>query len=119
MLTQVYEGEQTRTLDDYLLGKSEFDVNVVTALITMYVQYGVVNIARVVFDKMPNGDKLSWLAMISGYETCLMPQKAIEIFKIMKAQNIMPDEITIASVLSAYSCLCNLDMVIVREPVSS
>jgi len=67
MLTQVYEGKRTRTLDNNLLGRFESNVNVVNALITMYVQYGDVNIARVVFDKMPNRDKFSWNAMISWY----------------------------------------------------
>ncbi|KAG5000822.1 hypothetical protein JHK87_021894 [Glycine soja] len=66
--------------------------------------------AETVFSRMECRDVVLWTAMISGYENCLMPQKAIETFKMMNAQSIMPDEITIAIVLSACSCLCNLDM---------
>ena len=78
----------------------------------MLTQYRATNIAWVVFDKIPNRDKLSWPTMISSYVTCLLPHKAIETFKLMKAQNIMSDEITIPIILSAYCCLCNLVMVI-------
>ena len=62
------------------------------------------------FDKMPNRDKISWITMIFAYENCLMPQKTIDTFKMMKAQSIMPKEITIAIAFSACSCLCNLDI---------
>ena len=69
-----------------------------------------VHVIRLMFDKMPNRDKISWITMIFAYENCLMPQKTIDTFKMMKAQSIMPKEITIAIAFSACSCLCNLDI---------
>lgn len=45
----------------------ETDVSAVNALITMYVKCSHVNSARLLFDKMPQRDIISWNAMISGY----------------------------------------------------
>ena len=56
-----------KTHDNNLLGQFESDVNVVNALIIMYVQCGNINTARLVFDKMPNQDRTLWSALISSY----------------------------------------------------
>ena len=45
----------------------ESDVDVVNALITMYVKGGDAQSARLMFNRMPRRDRISWNAMISGY----------------------------------------------------
>ncbi|RZB97992.1 Pentatricopeptide repeat-containing protein, chloroplastic [Glycine soja] len=100
-----------RQIHGYIL-RTEFgkDLSIHNSLILMYLFVELIEEAETVFSRMECRDVVLWTAMISGYENCLMPQKAIETFKMMNAQSIMPDEITIAIVLSACSCLCNLDM---------
>ncbi|KAJ0075257.1 hypothetical protein Patl1_34342 [Pistacia atlantica] len=124
----------------------EADVDVVNALITMYVKCGDLGGARLVFGGMPRRDRISWNAMISGYfenEECveglrlfvmmreglvdpdcmtmssvisafyennMLPDKAVETYEMMDAEGVVPDEITIATVLSACTCLGNLDL---------
>ncbi|KAJ6711743.1 hypothetical protein OIU79_008053 [Salix purpurea] len=44
----------------------EMDVDVVNALIAMYMKCADIVSARTLFDKMPNRDRISWNAMISG-----------------------------------------------------
>lgn len=86
------------------------DPSVHNSLIQMYSSVGLIEEAEMVFYHTECRDVVSWTAMISGYENSLMPQKALETYEMMAAQGIMPDEITIASALSACSCLCHLDM---------
>ena len=45
----------------------ELDVDVVNALITMYVKCGDVQSARLMFDRMPRRGRISWNAMILLY----------------------------------------------------
>ncbi|KAL9276095.1 hypothetical protein ACSQ67_026361 [Phaseolus vulgaris] len=86
------------------------DPSVQNSLIQMYSSVGHIQEAETVFSRTEYRDVVSWTAMISGYENCLMPQKALETYKIMEAEGIMPNEITIATALSTCSSICNLDM---------
>ncbi|TKY64528.1 Pentatricopeptide repeat-containing protein [Spatholobus suberectus] len=99
-----------REIHGYVL-RTEFgrDPSVHNSLIQMYSSVGLIEEAETVFSRTECRDVVSWTAMISGYENSLMPQKALETYKMMEAEGIMPDEITIAIALSACSCLCHLD----------
>ena len=80
----------------------ESDVDVVNALITMYVKCGDVQSARLVFDRMPRRDRISWNAMISGYfenGECL---EGLRLFFSMRELSVNPDLITMTSVISAH-----------------
>lgn len=92
--------------------RTEFakEPSVYTSLIQMYSSVGLVEEAEKVFSQTECRDVVSWTAMISGYENNLMHRKAVETYKMMELEGIVPDEITIAVVLSACSCLCDLDM---------
>ncbi|PNT43876.1 hypothetical protein POPTR_003G058700v4 [Populus trichocarpa] len=83
----------------------DMDVDVVNALITMYVKCGDVVSARMLFDKMPTRDRISWNAMISGYfenDECL---EGLELFFRMRELSIDPDLMTMTSVISACELL--------------
>ncbi|CAI9786019.1 unnamed protein product [Fraxinus pennsylvanica] len=56
------------------------------------------------------GVKLHELAKRTGYEDNGFPDKAVETYKMMELEGVMPDEITMASVLSACASLGLLDM---------
>jgi len=86
------------------------DPSVYNSLIQMYSSVGLVEEAEKVFSQTECRDVVTWTAMISGYDNNLMHQKALETYKMMEAEGIIPDEITIGVVLSACSCLCDLDM---------
>lgn len=92
--------------------KKKFDVavSVNNSLIQMYASFGSLNEAEKVFSRIETKDVVSWTAMISGYEKNGSPDKALKVFEQMEQNDVIPDEIAIASVLSACSCLGCLDM---------
>ncbi|PIA65411.1 hypothetical protein AQUCO_00100714v1 [Aquilegia coerulea] len=100
-----------RELHGYVI-KTEFsvDVSVNNSLIQMYSSLGKLVEAEKVFSKMGLRDVVSWTAMISGYEKNGLPSKAVEVYKEMELKGVMPDEITLASVLSACASLGELDI---------
>ncbi|GAB4842036.1 Pentatricopeptide repeat-containing protein At1g15510, chloroplastic [Ancistrocladus abbreviatus] len=86
------------------------EVSVSNSLMQMYSSAGNWSEAERVFSGMESRDVVSWTSMISGYEDNGLPEKAVEAYKLMEVEGIMPDEITIASVLSACASLGLLDM---------
>ncbi|EEF44717.1 pentatricopeptide repeat-containing protein, putative [Ricinus communis] len=86
------------------------DVSVHSLLIQMYASLGYWKEAEKVFSETECRDVVSWTAMISGYEGNLMHDKALETYKNMELAGIVPDEITIACVLSACASLGQLDL---------
>uniref|UniRef100_A0A2P2P0U3 DYW domain-containing protein n=1 Tax=Rhizophora mucronata TaxID=61149 RepID=A0A2P2P0U3_RHIMU len=104
------DGKLGRELHGYMM-RTEYggDVSVFNSLIQMYSSLGCLEEAEKVFSRMESRDVVSWTAMISGYENNFLPGKALETYKIMESEGIMPDEVTIASVLSACACLGQLD----------
>nr|POF20544.1 pentatricopeptide repeat-containing protein, chloroplastic [Quercus suber] len=92
--------------------RTEFgaDVSVYNSLIQMYSSVGHWDEAEKVFSRMEYKDVVSWTAMISAYENNKLPAKALETYKLMELEGVLPDEITLSSVLSACACLGHLDM---------
>lgn len=92
--------------------KTEFgaDVSVHNSLIQLYWSVDNSGEAEKVFTRIEFKDVVSWTAMISGYENNGLPDKAVETFKMMEVEGVVPDEITIASVLSACASLGLLNM---------
>lgn len=79
----------------------EVDVDVINALITMYVKCGNLRNACALFDRMPRKDRITWNAMISGYfknGECL---EGLRLFFRMREQSIYPDWMTMTSVIAA------------------
>uniref|UniRef100_A0A1J3E467 Pentatricopeptide repeat-containing protein, chloroplastic n=1 Tax=Noccaea caerulescens TaxID=107243 RepID=A0A1J3E467_NOCCA len=83
----------------------ELDIDVVNALITMYVKCGDVKSARLLFDRMPRRDIISWNAMISGYFENGMCHEGLELFFAMRGLSVDPDLMTMTSVISACELL--------------
>ncbi|GMH20041.1 hypothetical protein Nepgr_021882 [Nepenthes gracilis] len=74
---------------------------VATALMEMFVKCGAVDEARQEFDRMNKRDIVTWGAMIAGYAQNGRPSDALELFECMKHEQIRPNDVTIASVLTA------------------
>ncbi|KAK4476495.1 hypothetical protein RD792_015649 [Penstemon davidsonii] len=86
------------------------DESVHNSLIQMYSSFGKWEDAEKVFDRIECKDVVSWTSMISGYNNNGLAEKAIETYKMMELEGVVPDEITIASVLSACASLGFLDI---------
>lgn len=109
-----------QSLGDQRLGKAiqgyamraegGMDVSVDNALVQMYSSVGNWEEAEKVFTRIESKDVVSWTSMISGYENNGMPEKAVETYEMMELEGIRPDEITLASILSACASLGLLDM---------
>ncbi|KAK9266299.1 hypothetical protein L1049_001821 [Liquidambar formosana] len=105
------DGRLGREIHGYVI-KTEFGVeaSVHNSLIQMYSSVGYWEAAEKAFSRMDYKDLVSWTAMISGYENNGLPVEAVETYRKMELEGIMPDEIAIASVLSACACLGLLDV---------
>ncbi|KAL3511141.1 hypothetical protein ACH5RR_030542 [Cinchona calisaya] len=86
--------------------------NVVTwnAMIMGYSKAGDLDAAMKLFDKMPRRDVVSWTSIIVGYSQAKRFFDAIRIFQEMMAAKVKPDEVTVASVLSASAHLGMLNV---------
>ncbi|KAJ7962912.1 Pentatricopeptide repeat-containing protein [Quillaja saponaria] len=100
-----------REIHGYVL-RTEFgnDVSVSNSLIQLYAGIRHIGDAEKVFSQLECKDVVSWTGMISGYMNNVLPDKAVETYNMMQLEGIMPDEITLASVLCACSSLGNLDL---------
>ncbi|XVE54382.1 hypothetical protein DITRI_Ditri03aG0076300 [Diplodiscus trichospermus] len=80
-----------------------------TALITGYVSIGCMENARELFDEIPIRDVVSWNAMIAGYVQTGQHEEALAFFKEMIGANVVPNESTLVTVLSACAQSGSLD----------
>lgn len=81
------------------------DVYMGSALIDMYSKCGSVACAQRVFDRMSERNRVSWNSMITCYEQNGPASEALEVFVKMMDCGIEPDEVTLASVVSACASL--------------
>lgn len=82
----------------------ELDVFVQNALISMYSQCGLVDVARKLFDEMPKyiRDVVTWNSMISGFIQAGSVDNALTVFDVMLRENdVKPNGVSFASVLTA------------------
>lgn len=79
------------------------DVLVLTALLTMYAKCGAMDLAKIVFDEMPDKTVVSWNSMIMGYGMHGHVDKALETFSEMEKSGQIPNGATFICILSACS----------------
>ncbi|KAK9124658.1 hypothetical protein Sjap_014260 [Stephania japonica] len=96
-----------RYVEEMGMGRNVF---VATSLVDMYSKFGRMDKARVVFDKMPEKDVVTWSAMIGGYASNGLPKEALELFFQMRREKVKPDCFTIVGVLSACARLGTLEV---------
>lgn len=72
-------------------------------MIAGYVKFGYLNNAWELFDKMPHRGCVSYTTMIMGLAHNNCWREAIEVFRNMKYAGVALNEVTLASVISAYS----------------
>ncbi|XP_065860540.1 pentatricopeptide repeat-containing protein At2g03380, mitochondrial [Euphorbia lathyris] len=82
----------------------------VTDLLDMYSKCGVIRDAKLIFDELSSIDLVSWTAMISGYVHKGLSYEALKLFVDKKWVDILPNDVTITSVLSACAQLGYLNL---------
>ncbi|KAK9164100.1 hypothetical protein Syun_005002 [Stephania yunnanensis] len=82
-----------------------FDVHMGSALIDMYSKCGSVLEAEMVFEGMNEKNIVTWNSLITCYEQNGPASKALELFVGMMDLGFKPDEVTLASVVSACATL--------------
>ncbi|KAJ1392783.1 Tetratricopeptide-like helical domain superfamily [Sesbania bispinosa] len=83
--------------------KKRFTTNlcVNNALVDMYAKAGALKEARKQFEHMKHRDNISWNAIIVGYVQEEEEIDAFNLFRKMNLHGIVPDEVSLASILSA------------------
>ncbi|XP_062211142.1 pentatricopeptide repeat-containing protein At5g19020, mitochondrial-like [Phragmites australis] len=79
------------------------------ALLAGLLRNDLMHDARQLFDDMPERDIISWSTLISGYVQIGRPDMALQLFFSMLSTNVEPNEITLASALSAVADSGTLD----------
>ncbi|XP_010276178.1 PREDICTED: putative pentatricopeptide repeat-containing protein At3g11460 [Nelumbo nucifera] len=77
------------------------DPSVGNCLLTMYVRCGSVDVARKLFDAMPEKGLITWNAMISGYAQNGLASHVLDLYHKMESVGMDPDPVTFVSVLSS------------------
>ncbi|GMH22470.1 hypothetical protein Nepgr_024313 [Nepenthes gracilis] len=80
-------------------------ISVGTAFLQMYAKFGMVDLARTLFNDLNTIDLIAWSAMISVYAKSEQPCGALDVFKQMQLANQKPNEITFVSLLQACSAI--------------
>ncbi|KAL3635572.1 hypothetical protein CASFOL_020119 [Castilleja foliolosa] len=90
--------------------KKEFGVNlyVQNALVDMYAKCGALLNARRLFERIGKRDNVSWNAIIVGYVQEEDEKEAFFMFRRMISAGFAPDEVSLASILSATANLQDL-----------
>ncbi|XP_022749405.1 pentatricopeptide repeat-containing protein At3g09040, mitochondrial isoform X2 [Durio zibethinus] len=91
--------------------KNKFASNlfVANALVDMYAKSGALNEARHQFEAIKNRDNVSWNAIIVGYVQEENEIEAFNMFQRMISYGFVPDEVSLASILSACANVKSLE----------
>lgn len=87
----------------------ESQIYIMTALVDMYAKCGSLVDARKGFDYLKEPDIVLWTSMIGGYVQNGENETALTLYCRMQMEGIMPNELTMASVLRACSSLAALE----------
>lgn len=92
----------------------ESDIFVANALITFYSRCDELVLARIMFDRMPGRDIVSWNAMLAGYSQAGLYEECKKLFKAMLSSvELKPNALTAVSVLQA--CAQSNDLIFGME----
>lgn len=79
-------------------------------MVNFYAKCEEIKFARNVFDEIPVRNVIAWSSMISGYSRVEMFNEALSLFREMQKAGVVPDEVTMVSVISACAASGALDV---------
>ncbi|CAH8374985.1 unnamed protein product [Eruca vesicaria subsp. sativa] len=74
-------------------------------LVDASLKCGEIGYARKVFDEMPERHIVTWNSLISWFIKCRRSKEAVEMYRLMIMNSVLPDEYTLSSVFKAFSDL--------------
>lgn len=77
------------------------DLNVATALTSMYANSGLIDLGRQVFCQVPKKDVVLWNCLIAGYARNGMLQDSLALLQLMKHEQIKANSSTLVVLISA------------------
>ncbi|RZC60413.1 hypothetical protein C5167_022178 [Papaver somniferum] len=86
----------------------DLEQSIQNAAMLMYSRCGRIDIARRIFEKIPDKDLVTWSSMIEAYAQDDKPIEALDLFKQLKLHKIQYDYVTVLSVIRACSSLGSL-----------
>jgi pentatricopeptide repeat protein len=91
--------------------RSGFESNVIlwNTVLDMYAKCGRLQDARVIFNRIPYWDLVSWNAMIAGYDKHGYGKEGLQLFEQLQEVGMKPNQVTFASVLSICASLALLE----------
>ncbi|KAK8925664.1 Pentatricopeptide repeat-containing protein [Platanthera zijinensis] len=86
-----------------LVIKSPFhsDIFILNSLVHFYAACGYLDLARLVFDHIPQRDVVSWNSMIAALARADLCDDALDLFEAMNQHGVLPNDITMIGILSA------------------
>ncbi|XP_058074612.1 pentatricopeptide repeat-containing protein At3g22690-like [Magnolia sinica] len=87
----------------------ESDMFIMSGIVNFYASCARIEVARKLFDEMPERDVVSWTTMVSGYAQSNHPEEAFLLFNEMRMEGVEPNKVTVMSLLSACGQLQALD----------
>ncbi|TQD92027.1 hypothetical protein C1H46_022431 [Malus baccata] len=85
-----------------------FNVSVGSSLFTMCSKCDGLEESYKVFQKIPDKDNVSWASMIAGFVEHGCADQALQLYREIPLEEIVPDQITLTAILTACSALCSL-----------
>ncbi|GLJ23736.1 hypothetical protein SUGI_0450010 [Cryptomeria japonica] len=102
-LSDLEEGK--RIHDCVVRSRLGLDIYVGNSLVAMYAKCGNMEVAREIFDSMPDRDVVSWNSIIGGYGNNEECSEALLLFNRMQMEGLKPTRVTMPSVLKALADL--------------
>ncbi|KAJ9567863.1 hypothetical protein OSB04_003829 [Centaurea solstitialis] len=75
-----------------------------SALVSAYSRLGLIDDARMVFDRLNRHDLVLWNTMIAGYGCCGYWEQGLHLFIVMRRMEMQPDGYTVVGLLSGFTC---------------
>lgn len=75
--------------DEVIRSGFQYHVSVANALINMYSNFGRIDKAYDIFDKMPRRDLVSWNSMITGFANSGLVEEALKLFQRMPQRDMV------------------------------
>ncbi|KAK9146498.1 hypothetical protein Sjap_006401 [Stephania japonica] len=95
--------KQGKEIHGFFIRTSHSHIFVANSLLDMYTKCGKINIARRVFNQVPDKDVVSWNTMILGYGMLGEVDVAVDLFESMRDSGVDYDLVSYLAVLSACS----------------